>query len=240
MLRSLRARAPARAITATTQLRGVLNHALALGLIDISPLYGVPQTVVAGKPKKRSRVLSDDEIAALKEMANTEGPAGAHGRFALFALASLCRRGEVALAQRSWINDGWLHFPASAMKASRPWEVYLSEFALAQITPSNEDALFNLNPATVEHYLSKRAKVGWTLHDLRRTAASRLAQMGVVPHVISVCLAHAVGSASDQHYITGALYQDERRKALDAWGAVLAGDHAHLAFDTSTWCGVGG
>ena len=223
LLRVLRARAPARAITATTQLRGVLNHALALGLIDISPLYGVPLAVVAGKPKKRTRVLSDDEISDLKEMATREGPAGAHGRFALFALATLCRRGEVGLARRSWVDDGWLKLPASAMKAARPWEVWLSDYASAQITPSNGDALFDVRPETVEHYLSQRAKVGWTLHDLRRTAASRMAQVGVLPHVISVCLAHAVGSQSDQHYITGALYLDERRAALDAWGGVLEG-----------------
>ncbi|MEP0941570.1 MAG: Arm DNA-binding domain-containing protein [Rhizobiaceae bacterium] len=88
-LRALRARAPSRAIRATSQLRSVLNYAVGLGLIDVSPLYGVPMSVTAGKPKKRTRVLTDGEIDALKEMAEQGGAAGAHGRIAQSCMHTL-------------------------------------------------------------------------------------------------------------------------------------------------------
>jgi Phage integrase family len=36
----------------------------------------------------------------------------------------------------------------------------------------------------------------WTLHDLRRTFATRLAEMGVAPHVIERMLNHITGTLS--------------------------------------------
>jgi len=36
----------------------------------------------------------------------------------------------------------------------------------------------------------------WVLHDLRRTFATKLAEMGVAPHVIERLLAHSGGSIS--------------------------------------------
>jgi integrase len=36
--------------------------------------------------------------------------------------------------------------------------------------------------------------VDWTLHDLRRTFATRLAELGVAPHVIERLLNHVTGT----------------------------------------------
>ena len=38
-----------------------------------------------------------------------------------------------------------------------------------------------------------RGVTGWTLHDLRRTAATRMADLGVQPHVIEAVLNHVSG-----------------------------------------------
>ncbi len=215
LLRRLKARAPTRAIRATTQLRHVLLYAQALGLIDVSPLYAVPMSVTAGRSQKRTRVLTDPEIAMLQAH---EAP---HAAFCRFLLATGCRRGEALAARRSWVDgDGWLNFPEAVMKAKRPWEVWLSPFAWDQVAPSNRDEFFDWKEATIEAWV-RRQGWGFTCHDLRRTMASRMGAMGIPPHVISGCLAHAHGTQADQHYLHGSLYATERRDALNQWGQLL-------------------
>lgn len=62
----------------------------------------------------------------------------------------------------------------------------------------------------------------WTLHDLRRTAASGMAQIGFPPHVVGAVLNHSPGGT---HGITAIYvrfrYDDERRQALAAWARRL-------------------
>ena len=59
----------------------------------------------------------------------------------------------------------------------------------------------------------------WSAHDLRRTMASRMGDLGVEPHVIERCLNHVqqgiVGVYQKQTYLT------ERQAAFDLWGRQL-------------------
>ena len=59
----------------------------------------------------------------------------------------------------------------------------------------------------------------WRLHDLRRTAASGMARLGVNLPVIERVLNHVSGSFGG---IVGVYqrheFQDEKRSALEAWG----------------------
>ena len=62
----------------------------------------------------------------------------------------------------------------------------------------------------------------WVLHDLRRTAVSGMARLGVLPHVADKILNHQSGSISG----VAAVYQRhefeaERRAALELWGRHL-------------------
>ncbi len=60
----------------------------------------------------------------------------------------------------------------------------------------------------------------WSPHDLRRTMASRMGDLGVAPHVIERCLSHIqqgiVAVYQRQEYMV------ERKAAFDLWGAKLA------------------
>jgi integrase len=60
----------------------------------------------------------------------------------------------------------------------------------------------------------------WHLHDLRRTAATHMARGGVDRVVISKVLNHAEGGVTKIYDKYG--YLDEKRAALDRWGARLA------------------
>jgi integrase len=64
---------------------------------------------------------------------------------------------------------------------------------------------------------------GWTLHDLRRTAATRMADLGVLPHVIEAALNHISGHKSGVAGIYNrSTYAAEKREALELWAAHLA------------------
>jgi integrase len=58
----------------------------------------------------------------------------------------------------------------------------------------------------------------WTLHDLRRTAATRMADLGVAPHVVEVIVNHISGhKAGVAGIYNRATYVAEKRAALNLW-----------------------
>lgn len=63
----------------------------------------------------------------------------------------------------------------------------------------------------------------WRTHDLRRTAASGMAALGIQPHIIERVLNHVSGAQGGPI----GLYQRheylvERKAALEAWGARIS------------------
>jgi len=58
----------------------------------------------------------------------------------------------------------------------------------------------------------------WTFHDLRRTAASGMARLGLPVHVIEAVLAHRGGEVSGVTAVYNRhSYLPEKRRALEAW-----------------------
>lgn len=65
--------------------------------------------------------------------------------------------------------------------------------------------------------LNKLSKVeGWTLHDLRRCAATHMARLGVAQEHIERVLVHAIEGVAGTYNRYS--YLPEKRAALDAWG----------------------
>ena len=59
----------------------------------------------------------------------------------------------------------------------------------------------------------------WTLHDLRRTAATGMARLNIPPHVVDKVLNHVSGTIRGVAAVYNRFeYLDERRAALEAWG----------------------
>ena len=58
----------------------------------------------------------------------------------------------------------------------------------------------------------------WTPHDLRRTVATRMAEIGVAPHIVEAVLNHVSGhKAGVAGIYNRATYAGEKRAALDRW-----------------------
>jgi integrase len=60
-----------------------------------------------------------------------------------------------------------------------------------------------------------RLKLGWTPHDLRRTMATHMADMGVMPHVIEKCLNHKMAGVMAVY--NRAEYAAEKKAAWQLW-----------------------
>ena len=68
---------------------------------------------------------------------------------------------------------------------------------------------------------------GWRHHDLRRTVATRMADLGIEPHVIEAVLNHVSGTkAGVAGVYNRSLYAAEKRAALKVWA-----DHVQVVLD---------
>jgi integrase len=64
----------------------------------------------------------------------------------------------------------------------------------------------------------------WRLHDLRRTAATGMAGIGVAPHIVEACLNHVSGAkAGVAGTYNRAAYEPEKRAALERWADHITG-----------------
>jgi integrase len=69
---------------------------------------------------------------------------------------------------------------------------------------------------------SPAAPAHWTFHDLRRTAASGMAGIGIAPHVVEAVLNHRSGTIKGVAAVYNRYtYAVEKRQALDAWARRL-------------------
>jgi integrase len=194
-------------------------------VIRASPCAGVKPPA---KEQARDRVLSDAEIKALWHAC--EGIGGAAGSAVKLMLLTGQRCGEVVGMKRSEISgDVWTLLPERTKNKQRH-EVPLSAQALAIIeaipgvdgdylfTSSPTRRLGNMAPAKVALDAHMKPAQPWVLHDLRRTAASGMAALGVKLPVIEKCLNHVSGSFKG---IVGVYqrheYAAEKRHALQTW-----------------------
>jgi integrase len=175
---------------------GAIRRYVARDVAIIDP----PATV-----KRRDRVLSRDELARLLP-ALAASDAGTYARAMRFMLLTACRRDEAASAR--WrdldLNAGDWRIPET--KNGRPHRVPLSRQAAALVASlprgrgdelafaarSDEAGAKLANWDRATKAIQKATKTaGWTRHDLRRTAATLMGELGVEPHVIEAALNHA-------------------------------------------------
>ena len=60
----------------------------------------------------------------------------------------------------------------------------------------------------------------WTLHDLRRTVATGLNDLGIAPHVVGALLGHSIQGVAGIY--NRSQYLPEKLKALELWQERLA------------------
>jgi integrase len=179
---------------------------------------------------ERDRILTDDEIVSFWSACETIG--WPYGPLFKLLLLTAQRRDEVAGMEWSEFdidNKLWV-IPRERTKSDRIHELHLSDIAceiLGDINPINNskfifttDGFRHVNGwSSAKHKLDKEMGcTDWRLHDLRRTAASGMARLNILPHVVDKILNHSSGSIRGVAAVYNRYeYGDERRRALEAW-----------------------
>jgi integrase len=221
-----------------TSLMTFLGWALREGLIETNPVVGTNVNGSAAE-RARDRVLRPNELKLLwAALADDQ-----YGAIVKLLLLTAQRRDEIAgiMWQEIDVEAAILTLPPPRTKNKRMHIVPLSAPALAIIQAQPQRALVNGKPrefvfgsgaggfsgwSKAKAQLDDRLRLGnggkpvkpWRLHDLRRSAATGMAEIGVLPHVIEAALNHVSGHKSGVAGIYNqARYEDEVRAALELW-----------------------
>jgi integrase len=220
--------APIMANLLLAHIKRMFNWTIERGLIETSPADRVRPP---SRKVERDRVLTDPELCAVWHGCGQLGwPFGP-----LVRLLMLTGQREGEVAGMRWadldIDQALWTLASGQTKAARTHLVPLSEPAVQIIRelPRLGDLVFPARGADARPVSGfSKAKVrldkfcgvqDWVFHDLRRTAATALAQLEVPPHVVEKIINHrGAGIAGPM----GKIYQrydylKERRAALELW-----------------------
>ncbi|MFZ1988147.1 MAG: site-specific integrase, partial [Alphaproteobacteria bacterium] len=232
-------------------LRAMLRWAVKRGDLDHSPIDRMAKPAPEGAP--RERVLSDNEIRLMWNALAAALRSKAAQRIVKLCLITGQRVGEIAgmrIDELDFNRAVW-SLPGDRVKNGTAHTVPLSEMAIGIINEAIEaagkkpefvfpsiDARGNVQALYAHaittairraHMPTKQKPAGrlnmapFTAHDLRRTALTRLAALGVQPIVIGAIANHlsvTKASVTFMHYVQHS-YQAEARAALDLWAERL-------------------
>jgi integrase len=222
------------------------NWAVERGIIANSPVEKIkPQ----GVETARDRVLSDDEMrVAWRAFGSVGWPFGDIAKLLLLTGArrdeiAESRWSEIDLVAKTWT------IAKERSKNGVAHEIPLSDVALQIIaglprvgekkdgpvfttTGTTPVSGFSRAKATIDKAIVEALKeratdhaqmrplAGWVFHDMRRTAASGMAGLGIAPHVVEAVLNHRSGTIKGVAAVYNRYsYAAEKREALDKWAA---------------------
>jgi integrase len=188
------------AARARSVLSGMYSWAMASGLTETNPTIG---TAKPKAPPSRDRVLSDQELVAIWKATGDETD---FNRIVRLLVTTGQRRSEVGGMCWPELNTGrttWT-IPAKRAKNGREHSLSLGSFSREIIASVPQvlgrDLLFGARTdrgftSWAEHKRALGKRLGdqfrpWTLHDLRRTVATRMCDIGIEPHVVEQILNH--------------------------------------------------
>jgi integrase len=216
-----------------SSLSAFLAWAVREGFIETNP---VAATGKAGEGGARERVLTEAELQEVWSAL----PQDQFGDIARLLILTGQRREEIGWLQWDEIDfeRGLIALPPERTKNKRLHELPLSTQARAilkaQSRRKGRNFLFGLGKGgfsgwsdckerldqTILAKRGGRAKpmLDWRLHDLRRTAATGMAELGIQPHIIEAVLNHVSGhKAGVAGIYNRARYAVEMRDALQRW-----------------------
>jgi integrase len=166
------------------------------GLADENPVIGTNNPEEGITP--RDRVLTDAELRAIWNACQDDD----FGRIVKLLMLTGCRRDEIGGLR--WdevdIGDAMLNIPGSRTKNHTALNLPLSPAP----RPADWEFVWRRNGFSVWSYatLALRGRIAaaqgkalapWRLHDIRRTVATRMGDIGVLPHVVEAVLNHLSG-----------------------------------------------
>jgi integrase len=195
--------------------------------VDRDPTAGIPKP---GSEAKRDRVLTDDELARVWRAADGMGyPFGPAVKMLILTAArreevGAMKWSEVDLAAKTWA------LPAARAKNQTEHIVPLSDAAVAILSSlprigRRDGFVFTVTGRTAisgwsnakDRLDAASGVADWTLHDLRRSLATKV---DALPHVVEAILGHVVKGVAGVYNRNP--YAAEKREALDKWASRVA------------------
>jgi integrase len=217
-------------------LSSMFKWAVGRGLLEHNIMQGAAKP--ASNPP-RERVLSDEELRLVWLASKRMGYP--YGHVVRMLMVSGQRKSEAAnapWAEFDIASKAWT-IPKERTKNGRQHTLPLSPLALEILSDveRNNDFLFHTGrPSPATDYARAKTRLDdliadmnggkalehWTLHDLRRTAATRMGDIGVQPHIIECCLNHVGGfRAGVAGTYNKSNYWPEMQDAFARWDARL-------------------
>ena len=225
--------APYQAHNALGYLRRLFNWAIGTHEFGItaSPVERLSPKDLIGKREARERVLTDAELRAVWEAADSMGFPTGPDSAADPDRTARARSGRHGVVGDRFDRALWV-IPAIRMKGDRAHQVPLCTDALALLRSlprftAGDFAFTTTDGAkSINGFSKAKARIdklsgvaGWKFHDLRRTMRTHLSALPVQDMVRELVIAHArpgLHKVYDQHS-----YLDEKRQCLDLWAARL-------------------
>jgi integrase len=217
-------------------LKRVWDYALACGIVTDNPARATPIKYIAAA-KARSRALSEAEIKECLNRLDASSMRDDWKAALRLILLTLVRKSELRLARWEHIDlvRGEWEIPLEHSKTGMGQIVYLSRQAKELIqrlaTPakrsghlfpaSGSDGSTPIGQTTLNRALKQiqRGMAHFTVHDLRRTGATRLSEMGYNADWIEKALNHKLRGVRGIY--NRAEYGAQRREMLQAWADTL-------------------
>jgi integrase len=188
------------------------------GLTETNPVQG---TGKADEGHSRDRVLTPEELRNLWHCLG-------EGHFAdIVRLLLLTGQRRNEIGGLTWaevdLDRKLIVLAPERTKNKRRHEVPLSVQAIAILQRQDQRTEFVFTKymgwGAAKVKLDQRVAIApWRLHDLRRTAATGMAELGVQPHIIEAVLNHVSGhKAGVAGIYNRARYEGEMRDALQRW-----------------------
>jgi integrase len=222
-------------------ISSMYRWAIERGLVDLNPAEGTPR-YTQGAP--RERVLSPEEIKILWDWLPTSGLAPAMVDILRLQLCIGARSGEIAGMRAAEVDpDNWTWtLPASRSKngAARvtPLVGEAKKIIAARLDGSSLLFASTTGVDIDSSLLASHLRLRWdrfpvahfTAHDLRRTLATEMAEMGVPLETIALTIGQQAGGKAVKtlvrHYLRGDMLA-RKKHALEAWDqrllSILAG-----------------
>jgi len=222
MLRDYAERGPITTNRLFAVVRQLFRYAVEAGYLEQSPAAGLSRRVAGGSERHRDRTLTDDEI---RKLWAAEGP---HTPLLRFLLVTGQRIGEARVMRWDDVRGDRWHIPAEVSKNGRAHEVHLSPLALSILREHGNEhgRILGITSATATQAWVRRwckregIEPAFVPHDMRRTFATRMHDMGIAPHVVERCLNHTPQGVAAVY--NRAEYEDECREAWNRWADALA------------------
>ncbi|WP_243372733.1 site-specific integrase [Geotalea sp. SG265] len=259
VLDEIKRRAPVMANRVLAYTRKLFSYAVDRAIFEANPFMGMDRP---SKEKPRERALTADEIKTLWPNLDKAKMSDSVRRALKLLLITGQRPGEVISMHSSQINGRWWTIPPDVSKNGQAHRVYLTDMALDVIgcktgyifespatprkgktrntepspykTRTMNKAIKDNLPHKPESKVVDRLQIAYfTPHDLRRTASTFMAEIGVTGDIIDRVQNHTTKQKQGMGHIYNRYdYAKEKQSALEALAhkltSVISGKEAKV------------